>query len=152
MQPDVHQGPIPIPCPILELEIGNVIEEIQRTSSPAAQQQLDKQLYSLNQLYEKQCEGKPVTRRSSAIGLSGTMRFQNGSLSLTVVNETGNVVTVLYGGNDGVLITLDGQGHIHVLPPEGAGDPEVRQAVTAALQTINLLAAAAGANLATAGA
>jgi hypothetical protein len=30
---------------------------------------------------------------------------------------------------DGKVITIDGQGHIHVAPPEGPGDPEIRQAV-----------------------
>ena len=88
------------------------------------------------------------TQQAKSIGLRGTVRFVDGSLFLSATNERGNVVTVLFGGNDGVLITIDGQGHIHVLPPEGPGDPEIRQAVTAALQTINLLGAAAGTNLA----
>ena len=47
---------------------------------------------------------------------------------------------------------LDRDVAIKVLPPEGPGDPEIRQAVTAALETMNLLGAAAGANQAIAGA
>jgi hypothetical protein len=53
--------------------------------------------------------------------------------------EFGNEVTVIIGGNDGILITIDGQGHIHVTPPEGPGDPEVRQAVASIVQGIAVL-------------
>ena len=142
---------IQLPCPLLSRQIGNVISEIEQTTSPAARRQLELQLASLEQLFEKQCEPKRAdTQQAKPIGLSGTVRFIDGSLFLSATNERGNVVTVLFGGNDGVLITIDGQGHIHVLPPEGPGDPEVRQAVTAALQTMELLGAAAGTNLASA--
>jgi len=53
--------------------------------------------------------------------------------------ERGNEVRVIIGGNDGILITIDGQGHIHVTPPEGPGDPEVRQAVTSIVQGVTVL-------------
>jgi hypothetical protein len=145
--------PIQLPCPLLSRQIGNVISEIEQTTSPAARRQLELQLASLEQLFEKQCEPKlGGTQQAEPKGLSGTVRFIDGSLFLSVTNERANVVTVLFGGNDGVLITIDGHGHIHVLPPEGPGDPEVRQAVTAALQTMNLLGAAAATNLASASA
>jgi hypothetical protein len=61
----------------------------------------------------------------------------NKSVFLNV--EQGNEVTVIIGGNDGTLITIDGAGHIHVLPPEGPGDPEVRQAVSSILEGVAVL-------------
>ena len=150
--PEVNR-PIQLPCPLLSRQIGNLVSEIEQTTLPAARRQLELQLASLEQLFEKQCEPKRAdTQQAAPKALSGTVRFIDGSLFLSATNERGNVVTILFGGNDGVLITIDGQGHIHVLPPEGPGDPEVRQAVTAALQTMKLLGAAAATNLASASA
>jgi hypothetical protein len=60
-----------------------------------------------------------------------------------------NGVRVIFGGNDGVLVTIDGNGVIHVLPPEGPGDPEVRQAVAAIVQGFKLLAGGITAGAAT---
>lgn len=53
--------------------------------------------------------------------------------------ERGNEVKVIIGGNDGILITIDANGHIHVTPPEGPGDPEVRQAVASIVQGVSVL-------------
>ncbi|HEV2351319.1 MAG TPA: hypothetical protein VG028_15890 [Terriglobia bacterium] len=53
--------------------------------------------------------------------------------------EQGNEQRVIIGGNDGTLITIDANGRIHVTPPEGPGDPEVRQAVASILQGVNVL-------------
>ena len=53
--------------------------------------------------------------------------------------EHGNEVRVIVGGNDGVLITIDANGRIHITPPEGPGDPEVRQAVASIVEGVALL-------------
>jgi len=66
------------------------------------------------------------------------------SLLLHIPQEHGNSVRVLVGGADGVLITIDATGHIHVLPPEGPGDPELRQAITAVLNGVKVLGNFAG--------
>jgi hypothetical protein len=63
----------------------------------------------------------------------------NHSVFLHVTNEHGNPTKVIIGGADGILITIDANGHIHVTPPEGPGDPEVRQAVTSILQGIQVI-------------
>jgi hypothetical protein len=69
----------------------------------------------------------------------------NGSVFLNL--EQGNVVRLIIGGNDGILVTIDAAGHVHVTPPDGPGDPEVRQAVASIVQgvaTITRLGAAQG--------
>ena len=38
--------PIQLPCPLLSRQIGNVISEIEQTTSPAARRQLELQLAS----------------------------------------------------------------------------------------------------------
>jgi len=67
-------------------------------------------------------------------------------ISLEVINrsaillhfpeEHGNSVKVILGGADGTLVTIDANGHIHVAPSVGPGDPEVRKAVSGILQGI----------------
>jgi hypothetical protein len=66
--------------------------------------------------------------------------------------ESGNEVTVIIGGNDGTLITIDPHGRIHVTPPEGPGDPQVRQAVTSIVQGITVLSRLGAASGGSAGA
>ena len=61
------------------------------------------------------------------------LEFVRDTAFFNLVREPGIEVRVIFGGNDGVLITIDPAGHVHVLPPEGPGDPEIRQAVTAIL-------------------
>jgi hypothetical protein len=78
--------------------------------------------------------------------------INNHSLLLHIPQEHGNSVKVLFGGADGVLITIDAAGHIHVLPPEGPGDPEVRQAISAVLNGVRVLGNFAGGAALTAGA
>jgi hypothetical protein len=70
--------------------------------------------------------------------------INNHSLLLHIPQEHGNSVKVLFGGADGVLITIDAAGHIHVLPPEGPGEPEVRQAISAVLNGVKVLGNFAG--------
>jgi hypothetical protein len=53
--------------------------------------------------------------------------------------EHGNFQRVILGGADGILVTVDANGHIHILGPEGPGDPEVRKAVTAIQQSVQVL-------------
>jgi hypothetical protein len=67
------------------------------------------------------------------------LEFARGTAFLNLVREPGNEVRVIFGGNDGILITIDANGVIHVIPPEGPGDPEVRQAVSAILQGVQVL-------------
>ncbi len=53
--------------------------------------------------------------------------------------EQGNEVKVIFGGNDGILVTIDANGHIHVSGPGGPGDPEVREAVAAIVRGVEVL-------------
>lgn len=76
--------------------------------------------------------------------LSGhvSMDVVNGALVLRVaeVEVQGPRVTVIVGGNDGILITIDANGNIVRLPSQGpGGDPEVRKAVTSIVQGIQML-------------
>ena len=48
-------------------------------------------------------------------------------------------VRVLVGGADGILITIDANGHIHILPSQGPGDPELLKAITALLKGLRVL-------------
>ncbi len=76
-----------------------------------------------------------------------SMDIVNKAVILNLVEEQGNEVRVILGGNDGILVTIDANGHIGVRGPEGPGDPEVRAAVTAILEGAAVLSriAAAGA-------
>jgi hypothetical protein len=67
------------------------------------------------------------------------LEFVRGTALFNLVREPGNEVRVIFGGNDGILITIDANGVIHVLPPEGPGDPEIRAAVTAILNGVQTL-------------
>jgi hypothetical protein len=58
--------------------------------------------------------------------------------------EQGNGVHVIVGGADGILITIDSHGRIHVRPPEGPGPTEdVRAAVAAIRENVQVLSKAA---------
>lgn len=59
--------------------------------------------------------------------------------AVVVQLEEGNYQRVIIGGADGILVTIDGQGHIHIIHPEGPGDPEVRKAVTTIQQSVQVL-------------
>jgi hypothetical protein len=134
---------VELPCPILSRQIGYVVEEIERTSSPSERRQLELQLGSLERLYETQCEPKPKDAQQAApAGVHASMRYADGFLFLNVANAEAAEVTVIFGGNDGVLIYIDGKGVIHKLPPEGPGDPEIRQAVTSMVKAVNVLSRA----------
>jgi hypothetical protein len=118
------------------VEIGQVIEEIQRATTTNERLQLEKILASLERLYEEQCGGKrPARAERSGVHAS----IVDSSVLLNLEDDHGNGVRVIIGGNDGVLITIDGQGHIHVLPPEGPGDPEIRQAISQIVKGIQML-------------
>jgi len=60
--------------------------------------------------------------------MRASVELLNKSLILSILDGHGNPVRVLFGGNDGVLITINANGKITVLPPEGPGDPELRTA------------------------
>jgi hypothetical protein len=70
--------------------------------------------------------------------------IHNHTLLLHIPQEHGNSVRVLLGGADGVLITINAAGQITVLPPEGPGDPELRQAIAAVLNGVKVLGNFAG--------
>jgi hypothetical protein len=129
--------PIQLPCEVISVQIGLVISEIERATSTSVKSQLEAQLRSLEQLYEKQCEQIPRKTELPAARLS--IVVTNGSLFLNKIDEQGNVKTVLFGGNDGLLVEVDSKGAITVIPPEGPGDPELRQAVGLILQANNIL-------------
>jgi hypothetical protein len=59
---------------------------------------------------------------------------------LHLPDDHGNSVKVILGGADGPLVTVDPAGHIHVSPAIGAGDPELRKAVSGILQGIQEIA------------
>lgn len=131
MQKTFPTRPILLPCPMISESIGNLISEIQRTSNASAKRQLELQLGSLERLYESQCTGHPKQAHTSGTRLS--MRYANDLLFLNHITEPGNAVTLILGGNDGPLITIDGHGVIKVLPPEGPGDPETELAIDPAV-------------------
>jgi hypothetical protein len=58
------------------------------------------------------------------------------AILLHLPGKHGNSVKVILGGADGPLVTIDVNGHIHVAPSVGPGDPEVRKAVSGFLQGI----------------
>ena len=68
------------------------------------------------------------------------------------LNLEAGPVKVIIGGNDGILVTIDANGHIHVTPPEGPGDPEVRQAVASIVQGVGALSRLGAAGESAAGA
>lgn len=71
---------------------------------------------------------------------------------LRIPEEPGNSVRVILGGADGPLVTIDANGHIKVLPPQGPGDPEIRKAIAGILQGVEVIGRlAVGAGAASAG-
>jgi hypothetical protein len=134
-----------IPCPILRQLIGQALAEMQQANSPTLKSQLGSAVRSLEQLYEKQCAKLERTQLGDPIGARASMWFANGVVLLTLVTEPAAVVTVLAGGSDGILVTIDHNGTILVLPPKGPGEPDVRLAVESMLQGVNVLSGLAAA-------
>ena len=134
-----------IPCPILRQLIGQALAEVQQANSPTLKSQLGSAVRSLEQLYEKQCAKLERTQLGDPIGARASMWFANGVVLLTLVTEPAAVVTVLAGGSDGILVTIDHNGTILVLPPKGPGEPDVRLAVESMLQGVNVLSGLAAA-------
>jgi hypothetical protein len=66
------------------------------------------------------------------------------TILLRIPEEHGNSVRVILGGADGPLVTIDHQGHISVSPPQGPGDPELRNAVSSILEGITVMNRLAG--------
>ena len=58
---------------------------------------------------------------------------------LHLLEEHGNSGKVILGGADGPLVTIEPNGHIHVSPSMGPGDPQVRKALASILQGIQEL-------------
>ena len=71
------------------------------------------------------------------------LKFIGQAVRLEIPQEQGISVHVIVGGADGPLITIDASGHIHVLPPEGPGPTEAREAVSAIVRAVGVIAKAA---------
>jgi len=129
---------IPMPCALLSKEIELLENEARHTTSRDQAKQLEQIVRALQEAHTHQCAGLkaegPLAHRASAF-LSG------GNLVLTLVGANG--VKVIFGGNDGILVTIDGAGHVHVAGPEGPGDPEIRSAVGAIMLGMSALSAPA---------
>jgi hypothetical protein len=83
----------------------------------------------------------PETRRNPAMenNMSHSIQLLNKAVMVQIPEEHGNFQRVIIGGADGTLITIDARGHIHIIHPEGPGDPEVKKAVSAIQQNIQVL-------------
>jgi len=128
----VNEQLFKIPCQKLSQLIGLALEERDFSA-----------VRSLEALYVEQCGAKKPTRAELAVdplGARASVRLVSGTVFLTLINDQGNPVRIIAGtGNDGGLITIDSNGVVKVIPPEGPGDPEVRQATTSILQAMNVL-------------
>jgi hypothetical protein len=71
--------------------------------------------------------------------MSPSIQLLNKAVLLHIPEERGIYQKVIIGGADGILVTVDANGHIHILGPEGPGDPEVKKAVNAIQQSIQVL-------------
>lgn len=129
--------PILLPCEVISVEIGQVGEQLLHPASATEKKQLEHILLSLQTIYEQQCEGKHPARAERA---AVQMNIVKDHVLLSLVEEHGNGVRVIMGGNDGILVTIDGQGHVTVRPPEGPGDPEIRQAISQIVKGVQVLA------------
>jgi hypothetical protein len=78
-------------------------------------------------------------RKERIMHVSKQLEVIDTGVILRIAREAANGVKVIFGGADGVLIYIDGQGHIHKLPSQGPGDPEIRRAVEAIVQSVQRL-------------
>jgi hypothetical protein len=60
--------------------------------------------------------------------MRATIEALDESVRVSLIDATGSPTHVILGGADGVLITIDSAGRIHVLPPEGPGPTELQTA------------------------
>jgi hypothetical protein len=120
---------------MLSKEIGLLENEILHASSAARVRQLEAVLTTLRTTYQNQCLNVAASPR----GLITTAHLFNEGVLFNIVEANG--VRVVFGGNDGILVTIDGTGHIHIYGPDGPGDPVLRSAVTSILQGLNTLRA-----------
>jgi hypothetical protein len=63
----------------------------------------------------------------------------NGAVLFQLLGQHGNPVNVILGGADGTLVTIDLNGKIKVIPPEGPGDPELRKEFIPLLERFKLI-------------
>lgn len=131
-----HVKTLPQPCLQLAIEMGQVAKTSRCFAS--TQLQLERQLGQLQDKYQQQCEQASTDgTHFKPHGLN--LEFVRGTALLNIVNEIGNEVRVIFGGNRSILVTINAAGQIHASPPQGPGDPEVRQAVMSIIQSVNLL-------------
>jgi hypothetical protein len=67
--------------------------------------------------------------------MSPSIQLLNKAVLLHIPEERGIYQKVIIGGADGILVTVDANGHIHILGPEGPGE----KAVNAIQQSIQVL-------------
>jgi hypothetical protein len=60
-----------------------------------------------------------------------------------IIGDPNASVRIIVGGADGTLITIDGKGHIRVNHPEGPGPTEIREAFSAIMDAVGVIAKAA---------
>jgi hypothetical protein len=75
--------------------------------------------------------------------LNASLEVMNGVVTLKLTGDHGNPLTVIFGGADGILITIDSNGVIRVTPPEGPGDPELLAAFKSLNASVTRLSNAA---------
>lgn len=122
------------PCVQLAIEIGQVIKQIEN-ASPSLLPQLERQLGQLESRYQQQCGQSHSSVPHKLLNL----QFVRDTALFNLVSETGNEVRVIFGGNDGILITINAAGQVTVQPPQSPGDPEVRQAATSIITGMQTL-------------
>ena len=135
--------PIPLPCEVLEVEIGQLEQEILRAGSHAQKAQLLKIMATVQKTYKESCG----SGTEQLAGANIRMNFINGAVLMTMAEERGSGVRVIMAGADGVLVTIDGNGQMIVRPPDGPGDREIRQAVAAMAQAVKVLGSSGGFSL-----
>jgi hypothetical protein len=71
--------------------------------------------------------------------MRASMEIHNNSVQVKFLGRYDQVVKVVIGGGDGPLITIDQNGHIHVLPSQGPGDPELRRAFVSLAEILQVI-------------
>src|SRR6266852_6329618 len=71
--------------------------------------------------------------------MRASMEVYPNSVLVKFLGRYDQVVKVVAGGSDGPLITIDTYGHIHVLPSQGPGDPELRRAFVSLAEILQVI-------------
>jgi len=84
-----------------------------------------------------QCHFLAGNRKKGALMPISLEVVNKSAVLLHIPGEHGNSVRVILGAADGPLVTIDSNGHIKIVPPQG--DPELRKAVSGILQGVQTL-------------